>query len=103
MKKLMLAVTIVMLFSCNAYKAINVHELSMGMSKSQVFSIIIREPILEYSSNTYEAYRVKKRIVRGGIAEYQQYFLYFKNGLLFKIDKGVKAVDFRIRKDIYNN
>jgi hypothetical protein len=103
MKKLILITVVIMLMSCNAYKSIRVHELSMGMTKKEVFSIITREPLLEYSNEIYEAYKVKKRIVRGGIAEIQYYFLYFKYGKLFKIDKGEKTVDYKMRIDTNQN
>jgi|SRR5690554_234346 len=88
---------IAMMVSCNAYQAINTQDLSMGMTKKEVFSILNREPIQEYADSNVEIYRVRKRIVRGGIAEYQQYFLYFEKNQLVKIDKGERAVDYRIR------
>ena len=100
MKKiLLLTITIFSLYSCNAYKNINTQDLDMGMSKKEVFEVINREPELAFSDSTTEIYRVRKRIVRGGVAEIQQYFLYFENNKLDKIDKGERAVDYRIRID----
>lgn len=98
-KKLLLFLITLCLFSCNAYENINTHELSVGMEKREAFQILNREPELEYSDQTTEVYRVRKRIVRGGVAEIQQYFLYFDNNKLSKIDKGERAVDYRIRID----
>ncbi|MDV7188600.1 hypothetical protein R3X25_15035 [Lutibacter sp. TH_r2] len=101
MKKIIMTTLIaLLLISCNAYKGVNTHELNIGMTKKEVFNTINREPVLEYTDNDTEIYKVRKRIVRGGAAQIQQYFLYFENNKLIKIDKGERAVDKRIKIDI---
>jgi len=99
LKTFILTILITGMISCNAYKSINTHELAIGMLKHEVMDIINREPVLEYSDITTEVYRVQKRIVRGGVAKRQQYFLYFENDKLVKIDKGERATDYRIKID----
>ena len=96
---LILPLIISVLISCNAYQAINTQDLSINMSKQEVFNRLNTEALQEYIDENIEIYRLRKRIVRGGIAEYQQYFIYFQNGKLIKIDKGEKAVDYRIQID----
>lgn len=97
MKKLSFVLLVFSFISCNAYKDINTHELSIGMDKKEVFETINRTPVLEYSDSTFEVYRARKRIVRNGVAKIQQYFLYFTNNKLSRIDKGERAVDYRVR------
>lgn len=89
----------VLLISCNAYQNVNTQDVSMGMSKKEVFGIINGEPVLEHSDSSVEIYSVQKRIVRAGIAEYPKYFFYFENNKLDRIDRGERAVDYRIKID----
>lgn len=67
--------------------SINIMDLKIGMEKKEVFKILNTKPEVELIEIDYEVYRVRKR---------NQYFLYFSNNKLTRVDKGVRRADARI-------
>lgn len=65
-------------------RTININDLKVGMSKSKVFDVLNTKPVIELIESGYEVFRVKKQ---------EQYFLYFSNNRLIRVDKGVSMVD----------
>jgi hypothetical protein len=63
---------------------ININDLYVGMSKNMAFKILNTKPTVDLIENGYEVYKVKKK---------DQYFLYFTNNRLTRVDKGVSMVD----------
>lgn len=68
----------------NNDKTININDLKIGMTKNEVFKTLNTQPILESIQKGYNIYRVKKGT---------QYFLYFTNDRLTRVDKGVRGPD----------
>lgn len=68
----------------NNDKTININDLKIGMTKNEVFKTLNTQPILESIEKGYNIYRVKKG---------EQYFLYFANDRLTRVDKGVRSPD----------
>lgn len=88
----------ILIMSCNAYKDIPVHNLAVGMSVSEVQSIV-KKPLVQVSMSSdsegnKKVYQVQKRIVRGGIARQQRYNLYFINEKLVKYEKDSEKFSF---------
>lgn len=67
--------------------SINIMELKIGMEKREVFKILNTKPEIELIETGFEVYRVRKQ---------NQYFLYFSNDKLIRVDKGVRRADARI-------
>lgn len=67
--------------------SINIMDLKIGMAKKEVFKILNTKPEVELIETDYEVYRARKQNL---------YFLYFSNGKLIRVDKGVRRADARI-------
>jgi hypothetical protein len=67
------------------YKTVNISDLYVGMSKSNVFKTLNTKPVVESIETGYEVYRVKRNN--------DQYFLYFTNNKLTSVDKGENIYD----------
>jgi hypothetical protein len=67
------------------YSKINISDLYIGMSKSNVFKTINTKPKVESIELDYEVYKVRKG--------FDQYFLYFSNNKLNRVDKGESIYD----------
>lgn len=67
------------------YKTVNISDLYVGMSKSNVFKTLNTKPIVESIETDYEVYKVKRNN--------DQYFLYFTNDKLTSVDKGESIYD----------
>lgn len=65
-------------------RTININDLKVGMSKSAVFKTLNTKPIIDLIESGYEVYKVKKK---------DQFFLYFLNDRLIRVDKGVSMID----------
>lgn len=63
---------------------LNISDLEIGMEKKTVFQILNTKPLLESRENEYEVYRVIRN---------DQYFIYFSNNTLTRIDKGESIGD----------
>lgn len=98
MQKYNYLVLVILIMSCNAYKDIPVKNLAVGMSVSDVQSIV-KKPLVQVSMSsdsegTKKVYQVQKRIVRGGIARQQRFNLYFINDKLVKYEKDSEKFSF---------
>lgn len=77
--------------ACNAYQGINTAALEVGMSKPAVQSIVNRQ-MEAVSAKTNEdgvleeVFQVQKRIVRGGVARQQRYYIFFADNRLVKYE-----------------
>ncbi|OAD42381.1 hypothetical protein LPB303_14885 [Polaribacter atrinae] len=67
------------------YSKININDLYIGMNKKNVFNTINTKPIVELIELDYEVYKVRKGS--------DQYFLYFSNNKLNRVDKGESIYD----------
>jgi|SRR5690606_29222230 hypothetical protein len=67
---------------------INVYDLKIGMTKHEVTKIVNTDLIVEYKEQGYEIFKANKK---------ETYFLYFTNGKLSRVDKGVRSPDATIR------
>lgn len=91
LKTCILFFTVFFFVSCNAYQGINTAALEIGMSKSTV-QAIVKKPMEPISSKINdggvkeEVCQVQKRIVRGGIARQQRYYLFFADEKLVKYE-----------------
>lgn len=70
--------------SKNNDKIVNINDLRIGMTKIEVFKTLNTQPIVESIEKGYKVYKVKKG---------EQYFLYFVNDRLTRVDKGVRSPD----------
>jgi len=98
MKKYYYFMLALQIMSCNAYKDIPVHNLTVGMPVSEVQSIV-KKPLVQVSmasdsEGNKKVYQVQKRIVRGGIARQQRFNLYFINDKLVKYEKDSEKFSF---------
>jgi len=62
----------------------NIYDLKIGMSKDDVFKKFKTKPAIESIEKGYKVYKIK---------EGEQYFLYFVNEKLTRIDRGVRSPD----------
>jgi len=65
-------------------RSVNINDLKIGMSKYLAFKTLNTTPTVDSIEEGYEVYKVKKG---------EQYFLYFVNNKLTRIDKGVRGAD----------
>jgi hypothetical protein len=67
------------------YSKVNINDLYVGMSKNLVFSTLKTKPVVESIESGYEVYKIKRNM--------DQYFLYFVNNKLTRVDRGVSIYD----------